>query len=158
MGAVVRVEFHADVGDPLAYACRLLRKACRQGARVQVSGDAAHLGRLDTLLWTFEQLEFVPHARLRAGERPGEALRHTPIWLIDPGAAWPSAWPPLPVVVNLGDAVVADVARFTRIIEIVGSGADAAQAGRARWRQYVADGLEPVRAGAPDAADGAVTR
>lgn len=153
------LEFHTGVGDPFAYACRLLRKACRQGTRVLVTGDGEHLGRLDTLLWTFEQLEFVPHARLRAGDRPDEVLQRTPIWLCDRGAAWPPSWPPIPIAVNLGDAVIADVARFTRVIEIVGSAAHAVQAGRARWRQYGAEGLEPVRVGAIDAAaDGDATR
>ncbi|MBE7416132.1 MAG: DNA polymerase III subunit chi [Ideonella sp.] len=155
----MKLEFHIGVGDSLAYACRLLRKAFRQGSRVLVAGDGATLGRLDTLLWTFEQLEFVPHVRLRAGDRPDEALQRTPIWLVDRGAAWPPSWPPIEVAVNLGDPVVADVARFTRVIEIVGSAADAVHSGRARWRQYVADGLEPVRIAAKGAAaDGDATQ
>ena len=55
---MVRLEFHPDIADPLGYCCRLLRKAYRRGVRVVVCGQAERLSRLDTLLWTFEQLEF----------------------------------------------------------------------------------------------------
>jgi DNA polymerase-3 subunit chi len=77
---VVRLEFHTDVGDPLAYACRLLRKAYRRALKVVVCGEAERLTRLDTLLWTFEQQEFVPHARLRSGERTDPALAGRARW------------------------------------------------------------------------------
>jgi len=142
---VVRLEFHTDLADPLGYCCRLLRKAYRRGVRAVVCGEPERLSRLDTLLWTFEQLEFIPHARLRGGERPDAALlARTPIWLADATAAWPQA----DVVVNLGDQPVAEPARFDRIIELVGDAQDDLQAGRARWRHYVTLGLEPERAGA----------
>ena len=112
---MVRLEFHTDLGDPLGYCCRLLRKAYRRGVRAVVCGEPERLGRLDTLLWTFEQLEFIPHARLRGGERPDAALlARTPIWLADATAAWPQAH----VVVNLGDRAVEEPTRFDRIIEI----------------------------------------
>jgi len=148
---LVRLEFHTDVADPLAYGCRLLRKAYRRQLTVVVSGEPDRLTRLDTLLWTFEQIEFVPHARLRSGQPPDAALlRCTPIWLADASAAWPKA----DVVVNLGEQPVADPGRFARIVEIVGSDADARLAGRLRWRHYAEQGLSPekVTAGAVDAA------
>ncbi|HEU5297434.1 MAG TPA: DNA polymerase III subunit chi [Burkholderiaceae bacterium] len=141
----MRLEFHTDIADPLGYSCRLLRKAYRRAARVVVCGEPDRLSRLDTLLWTFEQLEFVPHARLRAGERPDAALlKHTPIWLTDVGAAWPQA----DVVINLGDQPVDEPQRFERIIEIVGDAAADRQAGRARWRHYTTLGLTPALANA----------
>ena len=145
----MRLEFHTDIADPLGYCCRLLRKAYRRGVRVVVCGEPERLGRLDTLLWTFEQLEFVPHARLRGGERPDAALlARTPIWLADAAAAWPQAH----VVVNLGERPVDEPARFDRIIEIVGDAEGDRQAGRARWRHYVALGLKPAHAGTATAA------
>jgi DNA polymerase-3 subunit chi len=148
--AVVRLDFHTDVADPLVYGCRLLRKAYRRGLKVVVCGDADRLSRLDTLLWTFEQLEFVPHARLRAGERTDPALlRHTPIWLADAAAAWPDA----DVVVNLGELPLAEPTRFGRVVEIVGGEPADRQAGRARWRHYVGLGLAPVLANATTADD-----
>jgi DNA polymerase III subunit chi len=142
---VVRLEFHVDIADPLGYCCRLLRKAYRRGVQVVVCGEPERLGRLDTLLWTFEQLEFIPHARLRGGERPDPALlARTPIWLADATTAWPQA----DVVVNLGDQPVGEPTRFDRIIEIICDSEGDRQTGRARWRHYVGLGLKPERAGA----------
>ncbi|HEY6512675.1 MAG TPA: DNA polymerase III subunit chi [Burkholderiaceae bacterium] len=139
----MRLEFHADIADPLGYCCRLLRKAYRRGARVVVCGEPERLGRLDTLLWTFEQLEFIPHARLRSGERPDATLlARTPIWLADATAEWPQA----DVVVNLGERPLDEPTRFERVIEIVGDADADRQAGRARWRHYQSLGLAPERA------------
>jgi DNA polymerase-3 subunit chi len=101
-------------------------------------------------LWTFEQLEFIPHVRLRAGDEPSPALRHTPIWLADAGAKWP----PAEVAINLGDAPLDDPQRVSRVIELVGDDPEARQAGRARWRHYAGNGLQPVLAGAAATADG----
>ena len=140
----MRLEFHADIADPLGYCCRLLRKAYRRGVKVVVCGEPERLSRLDTLLWTFEQLEFVPHARLRANERPDPTLAaRTPIWLADAAATWP----PADVVVNLGEQPIDQPERFERIVEIVGDAQAERLAGRARWRHYVASGLTPERVG-----------
>ena len=59
---MTEVEFHVNVPDRLQYACRLLRKAYRQGARVLVRAPAPRLMRLDRELWTFVEREFLPHA------------------------------------------------------------------------------------------------
>ena len=95
---MAEVAFHTGVGQPLDYACRLLRKAWRQGLRLVVTGAPPALTRLDSLLWTFDAGEFIPHARLRRGEAPAPEMAPTPIWLADPGAAAPAA----AVLVNLG--------------------------------------------------------
>jgi DNA polymerase-3 subunit chi len=125
------VAFHTGVADKLGYACRLLRKAWRQQARVTVTGDAALLAQLDTLLWTFDPQEFIPHARLRAGQAPSDALAPTPIWLAEAGAATPAA----EVLVNLGPEP-ADTSGYARVIELVGTDDDERQAGRRRWRAH----------------------
>jgi DNA polymerase-3 subunit chi len=132
-----QVEFHTGVADPVHFACRLLRKAHRQGARLLVTAPPETLGALDQALWTFEAQEFVPHVRLPG---PAAALApRTPIWL---ATAAPEGAPRL--LVNLGAAPPAAAEAFDRIIEIVGADADARQAGRARWRHYEAWGLKPV--------------
>jgi DNA polymerase-3 subunit chi len=146
---MAQLEFHTGIADVMGYGCRLLRKAYKRGSRVIVCGEPERLGRLDVQLWTFEQLEFIPHLRLRAGERPGAALQRTPIWLLDAGVAWP----PADVAINLGDAPLDEPQRVSRVLELVGSDPEAVQAGRARWRHYKACGLEPVQAGAAAAAD-----
>jgi DNA polymerase-3 subunit chi len=148
---LTRLEFHTGIADPLGYGCRLLRKAYRRGVRVVACGEPERLSRLDTLLWTFEQLEFVPHARLRAGERPDATMQRTPIWLADRGADWPAC----DLVVNLGDHAVDDAQRYPRVIEIVGDDEAGIQAGRARWREYAAAGLKPELATGDTAASAA---
>jgi DNA polymerase III subunit chi len=148
---LVRLEFHTDIADPPIYTCRLLRKAYRRALKVVVCGESELLDRLDTLLWTFEQLEFVPHARLRSGQRPDALLvQRTPIWLADASTSWPQ----VDVVVNLGDQTIDEPARFERIVEIVGAGHADRQAARARWRHYTTLGLTPVLAASSTTAAG----
>lgn len=135
---MTEVEFHTGVADPLAYACRLLRKACRAGSRVIVTASPAMLAALDRALWTFDVRDFVPHVR-QPGASAAVAAR-TPIWLA-PQAGLPDA---PPVLVNLGADVPEDLAGVERLIEIVSGDADDADRGRARWRAYKARGLEIV--------------
>lgn len=130
------VAFHTGVGDKLQYACRLLRKAYRQGARVVVGGAAPQLQQLDQALWTFEAQEFVPHVRLAAGREPSANQARTPVWLVEPGARMPNA----DVLVNLGPDRLAGDASFRRIIELVSRDEDDVAAGRRRWKQYEAQG------------------
>jgi DNA polymerase-3 subunit chi len=132
-----QVEFHTGVADKLDFACRLLRKAYRKGVRVVVTGPPSVLSALDRDLWTFDERDFVPHLRL-AGPAAGAVAERTPIWLVDgePPAGAPE------VLVNLGAPRPADLAPYTRVIEIVSAEADEADAGRRRWREYKALGLE----------------
>ena len=130
------VAFHTGVADKLAYGCRLLRKAYRQGAKVVVSGEPGLLARLDQALWTSEPLDFVPHARVRAGEVPPARLAPTPIWLVDPGATPPHR----DVLVNLGPEMAEGHESYGRVIEIVGADESDRTAGRRRWRAWEAAG------------------
>jgi DNA polymerase III subunit chi len=135
---LAQVEFHTGVVDELAFACRLLRKAHRQGARVLVRAPSAKLARLDRELWTFADRDFVPHLRFAVpGPVPAQAVR-TPIWLADGDV--PPACPP--VLVNLGAELPPSLQPFKRIIEIVATDADDEQLGRARWKAYRALGLD----------------
>lgn len=144
-----QVAFHTGIADKGGYTCRLLRKAWRQGRQVVVTGSDEQLQRLDALLWTFEQAEFVPHLWLRHGATPPATMQRTPIWL----AAAPEDAPARDVLVNLGPDRPAAFGSFARVIEIVGDDpADAAE-GRRRWREYRAAGAEPTLASA-GAADG----
>ena len=134
---MTEVEFHTGVGDKLGFACRLLRKAAAQGARVVVHGERSDLQRLDVSLWTFEPLAFVPHARWRGGATPEALLRHTAIWLTEQ----PQDAPHHEVLVNLGPEAAPDAERFARVIELVGADAEDAAAGRLRWKRYAAAGV-----------------
>ncbi len=122
--------FHTGVGDKVGYACRLLRKAWRQRARVVVAGDAATLARLDTALWTFDPQDFVPHARLAGAVPP--RLARTPIWLVEPGVEPPHH----EVLVNLGPDAYPCAQRFARVVELVDTSDEDRAAGRRRWNAY----------------------
>ena len=134
------VDFHTGLGDKLAYACRLLRKAHRSRVRVVVTGDAAQLARLDQLMWTFDPGEFIFHARLRAGEQPPARLAPTPLWLADQ----PADAGACDVLVNLGPAGLGDAPLPARTIELVARADDEVAAGRQRWRAHLAAGRAPV--------------
>ena len=147
---MAQLEFHTGIADVMDYSCRLLRKAYKRGSRVVVCGEPERLSRLDVQLWTFEQLEFIPHLRLRTGEQPSAAMQCTPIWLVDARVPWPQA----DVAVNLGDEPLEQPGRVARVLELVGDGPEARQIGRARWRHYIGQGLQPVLAGASAAVEG----
>jgi DNA polymerase-3 subunit chi len=134
------VAFHTGLADKLGYACRLLRKAYRQGATVVVSGAPGDLDRLDSLMWTFDPIEFIPHRRLGSGAGPAPRFARTPIWLVDAGAAPPAA----DVLVNLSSGIAPDIARYRRVIELVSTDPDDRAAGRRRWQIYKVDGSEPT--------------
>lgn len=133
---MTEVEFHSGLADPLGYACRLLRKSQRRGARVAVAGDAQLLDRLDLQLWTFEPGSFVPHLRQKAQQQPAPRLHDTPLWLADDVTAVPHH----AVLVNLGPGPCAGFERFERLIELVGSDAEAVAAGRVRWQHFKSRG------------------
>ena len=145
---MTEVEFHTGLADPQAFACRLLRKAARRGAQVLVTAPEAVLAELDRALWTFDERDFVPHARLPGAS--ATVLQRSPIWLAhDTHSALQCAGDvsvgSVPaVLVNIGAAAPADLQAFTRLIEVVSAYVDEAQAGRERWRAYRATGLQIV--------------
>lgn len=129
---MTEVAFHFNVGDPLGYAVRLLRKALRSGARVAVVAPPERLRELDLALWSFDALEFLPHVRLAVGAQPPARLAATPLWLVERAADAPQA----AVLVNLGDEIATGFESFERLIEIVGSDEQDRHAGRRRWKHY----------------------
>jgi DNA polymerase III subunit chi len=132
---MTEVEFHTGVADPLGFACRLLRKAVRQGVRVQVTAPPETLAALDRALWVFEERDFVPHVRM-PGASPAVA-RRTPIWL----AASQVEGDGPAVLVNVGAEPPPALPALARLIEIVGAEPDDAARGRERWRHYKVQGL-----------------
>lgn len=136
---LAEVEFHTGVADPVGYAARLVRKAYRGRVRVRVVAPAPRLVELDKVLWQQPERDFVPHVRW-PGTAPAVAAR-TPIWLCSDAA--PPAHDALPkVVVNVGGSAPADAHALDRLIEIVGTDAEEAGAGRERWRAYKSAGFE----------------
>ena len=127
---MTEVAFHFNVPDKLAYACRLLRKATGAGSKVVVTGESQQLRTLDTELWTFSALEFIPHCH--AASADAQVLSASPVVLADT----PRGTPHQEVLVNLGEGVPDGFERFERLIEVVSQDDGDRQRARARWKHY----------------------
>lgn len=138
---MTEVQFHFNTPDRLGYACRLLRKAYRKGAGVAVTGPPDDLDALDRALWVLDDIDFVPHLRVREPALVPARQRRSPLWLVDSLDAALH----LPVVVNLGDDPARGFESFERVIEIVGNDDASREAGRARWRHYASRGYVITR-------------
>jgi DNA polymerase-3 subunit chi len=127
---MTEVAFHFNVPDKLGYACRLLRKASGAGSRVVVTGEPELLRALDTELWTFSALEFIPHCHAASAE--AQVLAASPVVLADT----PRGTPHQQVLVNLGGRVPEGFERFERLIELVARDDGDRQQARTRWKHY----------------------
>lgn len=128
---MTEITFHFNMPDRLDYACRLLRKAWRAGARIAAVGPEPLIQELDRLLWTFEPREFVPHAHVR--QAGSVVAAHTAVWLAPSPERVPDD---TTVLVNLGTELPAGFERFARLIEIVPREPAERQAARRRWKHY----------------------
>jgi len=135
-----RVDFYV-IADPEPrarnkFACQLAEKAFGLGNRVFLHcGDASEAESIDTLLWTFRDRAFVPHALLRDDAPAGDE----PV-IVGHGA------PPAglrEVLINLAPAVPAWFAEFERVAEVVSDDPLVKAAGRERFRAYRSHGCEP---------------
>lgn len=135
---MTEVAFHFNAPNKLAYACRLLRKAVGSGSRVVVTAEADDLKQLDTLLWTFSQLDFVPHA-LQSGD--AGVVAASPVILSESVANAPHQQ----VLLNLGPQVPKGFERFERLIEVVSLDEGDRQLARGRWKHYADLGFTMTR-------------
>ncbi len=133
---MTEVQFHVNVDDPVFYTCRLLRKACRLGTQVAVTGDPTLLTELDRQLWVFEPQAFVPHVRVTAAAEASTAQRLAPVWLVDEAVCASHC----PVLVNLGTQPPPGFESFERLVEVVSTHVDALAAARLRWKHYASRG------------------
>jgi DNA polymerase-3 subunit chi len=132
------VAFHFNVPDKLAYACRLIRKARRKGARLVVYGESAQLDALSPMLWQLAPLEFLPHASRAA---PARVAERSPVVL----RARLHGDEVADVLVNLAADLPEGHQRFNRLIEVVSLEATDREAARVRWKAHVTAGLVPER-------------
>lgn len=136
-----RVDFYV-IADPeprarAKFACALVEKAFALGNRVHVNcGDAAEAEAIDTLLWTFRDRAFVPHARALAEHAP--AAEPVVVGHLEPAPA------PREVLVNLAPSVPPWFASFDRVAEVVSEDPVIKAAGRERYRVYRGHGCEPT--------------
>lgn len=126
---MTRIDFHTNVPDKIAYACRLVRKAYAASHRVVLlTDDAAQLAQLDAAMWRFSATDFLPHV---PADSPLAA--QTPIILT---ASDEADLPHTDLLVNLSRRSPAQVDRFQRMIEVISSGEEDAAAGRRRYAAY----------------------
>ncbi|MDB5790869.1 MAG: polymerase subunit chi [Massilia sp.] len=126
---MTRIDFHTNIPDKLAYACRLARKAYASKARVVLlAEDAAQAAALNEALWTLSNIDFLPH--VMAGD---PLAPQTPIIITDSEEA---ELPHHEMLVNLTRRTPTTFARFTRLFEIISVDEDDAAAGRQRYVAY----------------------
>jgi DNA polymerase III subunit chi len=75
---MTEVKVFYNVPDKLAFACKLAKRAVDEGKRLIVYAPNRDLAdTFDRMLWTFQQLSFVPHVRaghVLAPETPGSPI------------------------------------------------------------------------------------
>lgn len=127
---MTEVSFHHHVPNRMTHACRLVRKAVGSGIKVVVTGDAGVLRQFDRELWTFGQLEFIPHAYTQTGTEP-EAVRSPVVLSPSPTVAMHQQ-----MLINLGGPIPDGFERFEKLIEVVTEEQDDAQSARRRYKHY----------------------
>jgi DNA polymerase-3 subunit chi len=126
---MTRIDFHTNIPDKLAYACRLARKAYSAKAKiVLLAEDAAQAAALNEALWTLSNIDFLPHVMADDPLAP-----ETPIIITDSEVA---ALPHYDMLVNLTRRTPANFAEFARVFEIISIDESDAAAGRQRYVAY----------------------
>lgn len=137
---MTEVHFYTGVPDKTLQACTLVKKAVERGRKVVVyASEAQVLSRLDQALWTFDPISFVPHVMAT-----DPLAARTPVVLAANGEADAEGArvPHHEVLVNLDAQWPKFFSRFDYLMEIVGTEADDAAAGRARWKFYAERGYK----------------
>ena len=136
-GVMQKIDFHFNVPDRLRYACLVARTVLRRGLTLALwSSDERRLRDLDSLLWRFNDLAFLPHVFTTsplANETPIlmstdlSSLQGDVLLLLDDHL--PPSWQ-------------TDFERFNRIIDVVSTKPDELKLSRDRYRAYRAAGVE----------------
>ena len=137
---MTEISFYFNVPSRTGYACRLLRRAQRQGMALAVAGPVEALGELDRELWTFSGPEFLAHHWIdRIAEVPA-SLHATTIWL----GAQPIDAPRHEALLNLGSEPPPAFETFERVFEVVSLDEAERQSARERWKAYARRGY-PIK-------------
>ena len=131
---VSRVDFYilSEEGPDarLRYACRLAERAVEQGCHVYMQTAAnSEMQRLDDMLWTFNDRSFLPHEVFN-----GQPASHARVMIMLGTDAGPESHRQL--LINLTDAMPADVKIHERIAEIVDVDPERKRSARERYKQY----------------------
>ena len=137
---MTEISFYFNVPSRTAYACRLLRRAQRQGMALAVAGPAEALHEIDRELWTFAAPEFIAHDWIGRASAVPQALHATTIWLGEN----PIDAPLHDALLNLGSVAPPAFETFERMFEIVSLDDGDRQAARERWKSYARRGY-PIK-------------
>ena len=129
---MTRIDFHTNIADKLAYACRLARKAyAARASLVLLAQDAAQAAALDEALWSVSPTDFLPHVMA------GDALAaHTPILVTHLADSALDGLAQGAMLINLSSSTPAILDRFERMFEIISTDPEDAAAGRKRYAAY----------------------
>ena len=136
MATMNRVDFYIlrDNGSQQRFACSLVNKIWQQGDYVYIHTNCREeAGTLDDLLWTFNDISFVPHTL----DDPA-GTDATPIIL-----GWQDEPPDnCRIMLNLSDHIPAAAEQFDRIVEIVAGDERLKKMARQRYCDYRDQGYE----------------
>jgi DNA polymerase-3 subunit chi len=124
-----RADFYILNGKTSAprFSCSIANKAWESGHSVYIiTRNEAEAGELDDLLWTYQDISFIPHARIDNNKSD------TPVLIGWYGSDTPEA----DVIINLTDSIPDCISSFGRVIEIIPEDPDLKTQGRERYRQY----------------------
>jgi len=126
---MTRIDFHTNIPDKLAYACRLARKAYGARAKVVVLTESTEqLDALNAALWNVSDTDFIPH--VTAGD---PLAPQTPVIITDDENA---TLPHHDMLVNLTQRTPINFASFARVFEIISIDESDAAEGRKRYAAY----------------------
>lgn len=124
------------------YVCRLVEKAYQNELKVYVYANSlVETQTIDTQLWTFRDISFVPHKIYTANDSSSSLPLHLPstlIGCIDPPSGYNE------VLINLTSTVPTFFADFSHIIEVVPNDENLRQIAREHREQYKESGYETV--------------
>ncbi len=125
---MTKVNFYSNVSDRQRFMLRLLKKALADQQPVLIfAEDETAARQLDTWLWSFDEISFVPHCLAN-----DPLVADTPVQITWPGGAVPHQ----SILLNLAAAPAPIAGRFEKLLEIVSTDADDRAAGRERFRYY----------------------
>ena len=137
---MTEISFYFNVPSRTFYACRLLRRARRQGLAVAVAGPTEALQAIDAELWTFAAPEFLAHSWIAERDQVPQALHATTIWL----GETPIDAPLHGALLNLGPLPPPAFETFERLFEVVSLDEADRDAARERWESYARRGY-PIK-------------
>jgi DNA polymerase-3 subunit chi len=132
---MTHISFHFNVANTQNYVCRLVKKAWQQEKPVLVVGEQDWLDELDGALWSFSDVDFIPHAFV--GEAADEVSdEKVNVWLATVDQINTLAESHSGFLIYLGNAQPTGFERFERLIEIVPQVEASKVEARKRWGHY----------------------